>query len=59
MDIGQKVKAKYQKAKGEMQMRRGDVISGTIEKVKGGVNDSVSDMKRTRGVTPNRRGRAW
>lgn len=44
-NLAQKVKGKYQKAKGELHQESGDPLKGTLEKVKGGINEGIADSK--------------
>lgn len=46
--IGQKIKGKAQKVKGDIEMNSdnlGDKVKGGISKIKGSVNDTMADAK--------------
>ena len=44
-DVGQKVKGKMQKAKGEIEMNTGRNLHGAWEKTKGSINEIAADAK--------------
>jgi uncharacterized protein YjbJ (UPF0337 family) len=44
-DVGQKIKGKYQKIKGDIQQDSGSPLSGTVEKIKGSLNEGFADTK--------------
>lgn len=43
--LGQKIKGKLQKVKGEFEMRTGNSARGIIDKTKGTLNEGLSDFK--------------
>lgn len=43
--LGQKIKGKLQKLKGEVEMRTGNSTRGIIDKTKGTLNDNLSDFR--------------
>jgi len=44
-DIGQKVKGKVEKVKGEFNQQRGKGIKGGYQKIKGSINETIADTK--------------
>lgn len=43
--LKQKIKGKLQQAKGAFEMNTGNQSKGIIDKAKGSVNDSISDIR--------------
>ncbi len=51
--IGQKIKGKFQKFKGEVEMRTGSSARGIVDKTKGALNDGISDFRTALTNTSN------
>lgn len=44
-DVGQKVKGKVEKTKGEVNQQQGEGIKGGMQKIQGEVDDTMADAK--------------
>lgn len=44
-DIGLKIKGKLQQAKGQIKKDSGDEAGGTVDKIKGKINETIADIK--------------
>lgn len=46
-NVGQKIKGKLQKLKGNVELKTGNTAKGILDKTKGTLNEGLADIKTT------------